>query len=177
MMTMEDKIIKDLIAGNKIYSEKNKSTIKKYKKKQSPKVAILTCSDSRVIPEYIFNKSIGELFIIRVAGNIAFENSVLKSIEYAVDHLKVNHVIILGHTNCGAVKASEETKENDNFLLNEIKKSFNLDKNHFKANILRQIEMIPKRSEIIKEKIQNNNLKLIGALYKIETGNVEFMID
>lgn len=177
MMTMEDKIIKDLIAGNKIYSEKNKSTIKKYKKKQSPKVAILTCSDSRVIPEYIFNKSIGELFIIRVVGNVAIENSVLKSIEYAVDQLKVNHVIILGHTDCGAVKASEETKENDNFLLNEIKKSFKLDKNHFKANILRQIEMMPKRSEIIKEKIDKNNLKLIGALYKIETGNVEFIID
>ena len=176
MKTIEDKIIKELRNGNENYSKINKDILKKFIKKQSPKIAVLACSDSRVIPEYIFNKSIGEFFVIRVAGNVAVDPTVIKSIEYAVDHLKISHLIILGHTNCGAIKASEETNDKNDILFNEIKDSFNLDnKNHFKANIRRQLELIPKRSEIIHQNIENNNLKIIGALYHIENGHVEFI--
>jgi carbonic anhydrase len=177
-MKIEDKIIKELKTGNKNYSKINTNILKKFIKKQSPKIAVLTCSDSRVIPEYIFNKSIGQLFVIRVAGNIAIDPTVIQSIEYAVDHLKISHFIILGHTNCGAIKASEESNDDNVVLFNEIKESFHLDNNnHFKANILRQLEMIPKRSDTINKNIKNKNLKLIGALYHIEDGLVEFITD
>jgi len=175
MKKNKDNLIKELETGNKEYSKKKRSIFKKFIKSQCPEIAVLTCSDSRVIPEYIFNKSIGDLFVIRVAGNIALDHTVIKSIEYAVDHLKVGYLIILGHTNCGAVKASEETEDKNEILLNEIKESFNLDPdNHFRANILRQLDMLPKRSEIIKNQINNNKLTLIGALYNIKNGVVDF---
>ena len=175
MSVTDDEVLKNLVESNKVYSTKNKDIIKKHIQKQSPKIAVLTCSDSRVIPEKIFNKSIGEIFVIRVAGNIALDHSVIKSIEYAVDHLKVSHMIILGHTNCGAIKASETTHDENDALLNEIKKSFNISKNHFESNIIRQFQLLPERSKIVKNYIINHNLKLIGALYNIEDGIVEFL--
>ena len=175
MSVTDDEVLKNLVESNKVYSTKNKDIIKKHIQKQSPKIAVLTCSDSRVIPEKIFNKSIGEIFVIRVAGNIALDYSVIKSIEYAVDHLKVSHMIILGHTNCGAIKASETTHDENDALLNEIKKSFNICNNHFKSNIIRQFQLLPERSKIVKNHIINHNLKLIGALYNIEDGIVEFL--
>ena len=178
MKKIKDNLIEELESGNKEYSKKNKNIFKKFLKGQSPKIAILTCSDSRVIPEYIFNKSIGELFVIRVAGNIALDSTVIKSIEYGVDHLKVSHLIILGHINCGAVKASEETNDEKDVLFNEIKESFILEPdNHFRANILRQLNMLPKRSITINNKIKNKKLTLIGALYNLKDGQVDFFID
>ena len=178
MKKSKDNLLEELELGNKEYSKKNKNIFKKFINGQSPDIAVLTCSDSRVIPEYIFNKSIGDLFVIRVAGNIALDHSIIKSIEYAVDHLKVSYLIVLGHTNCGAVKASEESEDKNEALLNEIKESFFLDPdNHFRANILRQLDMIPKRSEIIKNKISNKKLIMIGAIYNIQNGIVDFFID
>jgi carbonic anhydrase len=173
---MSDNIIKELINKNKEYSIKNKKIFQRFLNNQSPSIAILTCSDSRVIPEYIFNKSIGELFVIRIAGNIAIDSTIIKSIEYAVDHLKVSHLIILGHTNCGAVKAAEESNNDNNILLKEIRDSFILNPdNHIKANIMRQLIMLPKRSEVINNQINNNILELIGAVYNLKDGLVDFI--
>jgi carbonic anhydrase len=169
-------IITDLKNGNKQYSKKNKHIFKKFIKGQSTKICVLTCSDSRVIPEYIFNKSIGELFVIRVAGNVAIDHSVIKSMEYAIDHLKIKYLIILGHNRCGAVIASEESEDKNEKLFEEIKKSFIIDpNNHSKANIIRQIEMLPNRSKIIKNKKDNNELTLLGVYYNIEDGSIEFL--
>ncbi len=176
MKENKEDILKELENGNKKYIIKNKNIFKKFIKRQKPKIAVLTCSDSRVIPEYIFNKKIGDLFVIRVAGNVTVDPSVIKSIEYAINHLGVDNLIILGHTNCGAVKASEETKDKKDILLNEIKASFILDeKDHIKANIIRQLNMLPKRSEIIKKQINENKLNLIGAIYYLENGHVAFL--
>ena len=74
-------------------------------KGQHPDTLVITCSDSRVVPEYIFNASLGELFIIRTAGNVINEGE-LATIEYAIEHLKVKSIIVLGHTHCGAIHAS-----------------------------------------------------------------------
>jgi carbonic anhydrase len=173
---MKNKLIEELKIGNKEYSKKNKDIFINFINNQSPSIAVLTCSDSRVIPEYIFNKSIGEIFVIRIAGNIAIDPTVITSIEYAVDHLQISYLIILGHTNCGAVKASEESNDKKNILLKEIKDSFILDpNNHVRANVLRQLDMLPKRSEIIKDKINNKKLTLIGALYDLREGHVDFI--
>ena len=73
-------------------------------KGQHPDTLVITCSDSRVVPEYIFNAKLGELFVIRTAGNVINEGE-LATVEYAIEHLKVKHIIVLGHTHCGAVHA------------------------------------------------------------------------
>ena len=74
-------------------------------KGQHPDTLIITCSDSRVVPEYIFNASLGELFVIRTAGNVINEGE-LATVEYAIEHLKVKRIIVLGHTHCGAIHAA-----------------------------------------------------------------------
>lgn len=168
-------LIEDLKSSNEKYVIENQKNLKKYIDGQKPKIAILTCSDSRVIPEAIFNKSIGDLFVVRVAGNVAMDNSVLSSLEYAVDHLKVDLIIILGHTNCGAVCATESTNDTSNLLLNEIRQSFSLDENHFLSNILYQLANLPKRSKIISNAIDKKTLNLVGAIYHLEDGKVEFL--
>ncbi|MBO4667290.1 MAG: carbonic anhydrase [Bacilli bacterium] len=72
---------------------------------QHPKAIVVCCSDSRVIPEYIFNKTFGELFVVRTAGNVLNVGE-LATIEYGVCHLKIKDIIIMGHTGCGAIHAT-----------------------------------------------------------------------
>lgn len=169
-----DTVLGELKKKNKEFSQKRKAELVKHVTGQNPKIAVLTCADSRVIPEFIFQADIGELFVVRVAGNIVVDETVIASLEYAVDHLHVSHLIILAHTHCGAVKAAEETKKTDNLLLSEIQESFPLDKNHVLANLDRQLKLLPQRSETIKKAIVNDSLTLIGSLYHLETGIVEF---
>jgi carbonic anhydrase len=175
-MYKKDNMILNLIDKNKKYQKNFKNDFKNHIKGQSPKIAILTCADSRVIPEQIFQASIGEIFVVRVAGNIAVDKTIIESLEYAVDHLKVTHLIILAHTFCGAVKAAEESKNNDSVLLNEIKKSFSdKEKNNILSNLNRQLSFLPKRSKIINKAIEDESLKLVGCIYYIEDGHVEFL--
>lgn len=101
-----------LKAGNQIYLNAKKGSgdvsparrLSTSEEGQKPYAVIVSCSDSRVIPEYIFSAGIGELFVVRVAGNV-IEGYQLGSIEYAVEHLGCRLVIVLGHTRCGAVSA------------------------------------------------------------------------
>jgi carbonic anhydrase len=175
-MNKTEVIIKELHNANIKYASEKASIFPKHISKQNPKIAVLTCADSRVIPEYIFRKDIGEIFTVRIAGNITSDPSILTSIEYAVEHLKIDLLIIMGHTNCGAVKAAEQITDTANELFNEIKNSFNLNpNNHIKANIQRQIEMLPKRSEIVHKALIQKKLKLIGVIYQLEDGKVDFI--
>jgi carbonic anhydrase len=128
-----------------------------------------------VIPEFIFDKSIGDIFVVRVAGNVAMDASVLSSIEYAVEHLKVDLLLILGHTNCGAVISAEKSTDTSNELLNEIRKCFPLHDNHFLSNIMYQLDLLPKRSKIISNAIEEGTFSIIGALYNLKNGSVEFI--
>ena len=170
-----NQLIQDLKVSNKRYISENKDNLAKFVDSQNPKIAVLTCADSRIIPEFIFDKSIGELFVVRVAGNIARDVSVLSSLEYAVEHLKVDILIILGHTNCGAVIAAEKSTDNSNELLNEIKKSFQINDNHFLSNIMYQLDMLPKRSKIISNAAEEGTLCITGAFYNLKNGSVEFL--
>src|SRR6059036_1627413 len=77
-------------------------------KSQHPFAVVLGCSDSRVPPEIVFDQGLGDLFVLRVAGNVINDES-LGSIEYAVDHLAVRLIVVLGHQRCGAVKAEKDT--------------------------------------------------------------------
>ena len=101
-MDIEERLLK----GNKIYVKNaNKELLDTLSKGQNPYALIVTCSDSRVVPEHIFSTSLGELFVIRTAGNVINEGE-LASIEYGIEHLNIQYVLILGHTHCGAVHAA-----------------------------------------------------------------------
>ncbi len=171
-----EEIILELHISNERYAAENACILSKYCSGQHPHIAVLSCSDSRVIPEFIFKKEIGELFVIRVAGNVAMDSSVIASLEYAIEHLNVRFVMILGHSQCGAVHIAEATIETDNPLLLEIKQSFSMfPTDHIRANIYRQLHMLPKRSHIIKDAIQEKKLTFVGAIYSLDSGTVEFL--
>ncbi len=115
-----DSVTTDLSNGNQVFSATFSTVVDTIKKStgvdltgaQAPKTIILTCSDSRVPPELVFNKTLGDLFVIRVAGNV-LDKDQLASIEYAVEHKWANKIILLGHTKCGAVKeATQVWKDN-----------------------------------------------------------------
>ena len=100
----------DLEKGNKQFLDKLESdkSLKERRdelvKGQHPDTLIITCSDSRVVPEFIFNCSLGDIFVIRTAGNVINEGE-LATVEYAIEHLKVKRIVVLGHTHCGAIHA------------------------------------------------------------------------
>lgn len=139
---------------------------------QHPYAIVVTCSDSRVIPESIFSAGIGELFTIRVAGNV-IHNFELGSVEYAADHLGCKLVVILGHTNCGAVGAAIGGGA-DGFIksiTDEIKAAIGGETDGYKASCLNVKNSIRR----VTDSIDIPGLKVIGAIYDIEKGSVEFM--
>ena len=145
---------------------------------QKPYAVIVTCSDSRVIPESIFSASIGELFVIRVAGNVMDDHQ-LGSIEYAVEHLGIRLVAVLGHDHCGAVDAAinHDPEGYIKFITDEIKLAIGDEQDDYKAcclNVKRSVAVIESRFEIHRE--QPHGLKVIGALYRLADGRVEFDI-
>ena len=140
-------------------------------KGQFPYAVVLTCSDSRVIPEDIFSVGIGELFVIRVAGFVA-DKTQLGSIEYAVEHLGAPLVIVLGHTQCGAVGAALHHEHAEGALktiIDEITAAVGEEKNYDEA-----IKLTVKSScrAIKEDKIP---AEIVGAVYHIDSGEVEFL--
>ena len=138
---------------------------------QSPYAVVVTCSDSRVIPESIFSAGIGELFVIRVAGNV-IDNHQLGSIEYAADHLGSKLVVILGHSHCGAVGAalSGEPSGYVKYITDEIRKAIGEEKDELKASCL---NMVRDGLKLGDEK--EDGVKVCGAIYHIDSGKVEFL--
>lgn len=157
---------------------------------QHPLAAVLTCSDSRVPPEIIFDQGIGDLFVIRVAGNVAAVDEV-GSIEYGVDVRAVPLVVVLGHTQCGAVGAVlDDTKLPPNIasLLEPIKPAVDKARKAnpeaaadvllnaaIKDNIWQSIEDMLRQSPIIREKLRDGQARVVGALYEIDTGQVQWL--
>ena len=145
-------------------------------KGQKPFAAIVTCSDSRVAPEIYFDQKLGDIFVIRNAGNIA-DTTVLGSIEYATKYLKVPLVVVVGHSRCGAVTGAlisgSEYHENLNTIINTIspivKNCGSLDE-AIHANIHHVVETIQENT-IIKEL----GTTVVGAYYDIESGEVTFL--
>jgi len=177
-MSQQSQAVMDrLIQGNERFIKAYGQELEKHLKGQSPGVAVLTCSDSRVPAELIFDAGIGEVFAIEVAGNVAFDSSVLGSIDYAVEHLKVPLLLILGHTNCGAVNASEQGPGDDSAIgqiVNEIRVCFGTGDN-VRANILRQMELLKERSQAVAEAVKNGQTELRGAIYHLESGTIEWL--
>lgn len=157
---------------------------------QFPFATILSCIDSRTSAELIFDQGLGDVFSIRIAGNILNED-ILGSMEYATKIVGTRVLVILGHTNCGAITGACNHIEMGNLttLLNKIKPAIvnetttkenrdgsnaNFVKNVTEINIHLTIERVRKESPIIAELEQKELIKIVGALYDVETGKVQF---
>lgn len=145
---------------------------------QQPYAVIVTCSDSRVLPESIFSAGIGDLFVIRVAGNVMDDHQ-LGSIEYAAEHLGIRLIVVLGHDHCGAVDAAinHDPEGYIKFITDEIKIAIGDEQDDYKAcclNVKRSVDVIESSFEIHRE--EEHGLKVIGALYRLDDGKVEFNI-
>ena len=139
---------------------------------QHPYAAIVTCSDSRVIPEIIFSAGIGELFVIRSAGNVV-DGCTLGSLEYVVGHMGCKLVVVMGHTSCGAIaEAIKDFHEGHSIeIINDIRAGIGDEDEPVKASCLNIINSV----RLIKEDIgERHDVKVIGALYDIVTGVVDF---
>jgi len=155
--------------------------------KQTPFAAIIGCSDSRVPPEVIFDRGLGELFVVRVAGNVLGPIEI-DSVEYAVEVLKAPLVMVLGHQNCGAIKASIQGKENVPDFLDAIYPLIeealngcetigsNTLVNATNCNVKNGVGIL-KKSPVIAPLLDQKKVKVVGAYFDFDTGKVNLLAD
>lgn len=179
------------LAGEPRKDGQDQGVRSKQKDKQAPHTIVITCADSRVPPELVFDQKLGEIFTIRVAGE-ALDHSVIASAEYAVEHLGAKNVFIMGHTACGAVKAAMTTKEGASAgsehldaLVSDIRPRLKGGRglaSEPSANV--EVESatnaegvasdLLKRSKIMKDAVAGGNVEVHWGLYHIDTGVVDF---
>jgi carbonic anhydrase len=156
---------------------------------QQPHAIVLSCSDSRVPPELVFDQALGEIFVIRVAGE-ALDSSVIASVEYAVEHLGSKLIVVMGHTQCGAVKAAVAAKAGVSSGSPDLDKLIASIQPHLKTTMRSpasenfEVEGalnadgvardLVRRSAIIREKVEKSGLIVKPAVYNLESGKVEF---
>jgi carbonic anhydrase len=152
---------------------------------QHPFAVILGCSDSRVPPELLFDEGLGDLFVIRVAGNVV-DDDILASVEYAVEHLRTKLIVVLGHEKCGAVSAAvsgETTVGHLETLLSAIKPSVvataNRPGDHVHncvvENARRVAQQIRNSEPVLREAVEREGLKVVAADYELDTGKVRLL--
>ncbi|WP_454846847.1 carbonic anhydrase [Pseudomonas farris] len=157
---------------------------------QNPFAAVLGCADSRIAPEYAFDTSRGDLFVVRVAGNFV-TNDGLASLEYAVAVLGTPLILVLGHESCGAVSAGVKAlKENAKFpgqiqsLADAIKPSVekilkepgNLLENAIAQNVKDTVSRLKHESPILSDALEKGTLNIVGGVYKLSSGKVEIIV-
>lgn len=161
---------------------------------QRPFAIILGCSDARVPAEIVFNQGLGDLFVIRVAGNIVAPSQI-GSIEFAAEMFGTRLVVVLGHTQCGAIKAtldqlsqpSDQQSPNLRSIVDRVRPSVDalmqtelrnnktaLAAAAVRANVDKSVDQLRHSSPVLENLIQNDGLKVVGAEYSVETGGVEF---
>lgn len=175
---------RNFVSGKNTAVHRTVDDLKSLQNGQSPIACVVTCSDSRVIPELVFDKGFGDIFVVRCAGAVIGEN-VLESVEYAVDHLKVPLVMVLSHDDCGVMKAAKALypKEPDHLELlirsvyeiidsetecyNELARNYTLTK---KRKLL-------KRSKILRQAHHEGKFEIVRAYLKFDTGEVVIVED
>lgn len=151
---------------------------------QAPWAIILSCADSRVVPEVAFDAGLGEIFVIRVAGNVANPESTA-SIEYAVAHLGTELIVVLGHQSCGAVTAAIAGGDNGpnlNQLLDQIQPAVKAsDSDEVNAVVRKNAEMTAERlladSAILRDAASSGKLSILPAFYSLDDGSVSYLAD
>lgn len=162
---------------------------------QNPFAIILGCSDSRVPAEMVFDQGLGDLFVIRVAGNIVAPSQV-GSVEFAAERYDCPVVVVLGHSHCGAVQATIETLQNPDKLpsqnlmsiVNRVRPSVEilfhtelkndiekLSKHAVRANVFASVNQLRHGSAVLEKLIEQGKLVVVGAEYSLETGEVTFL--
>lgn len=156
---------------------------------QWPFAAVLGCADSRVPPEIVFDHGLGDIFTVRVAGNIV-EDAGSGSMEYAVEHLGVSLIVVLGHERCGAIKATIEAMETQGEvpghiveLVKKLKPAVDASKsqpgdkvdNAVRENAKRMTAELTNMEPILKEKVKEGKLKVVAMRYDLDTGVVELL--
>ncbi|UJP66152.1 carbonic anhydrase [Mongoliitalea daihaiensis] len=197
----KENLLEILLEGNQrfaedhpIHPDQTLTRLRDLAKGQHPVAAIVSCSDSRVPPELVFDQGLGDLFVIRNAGNIVGDYEI-GSLEYAIEHLEVPLVIILGHTNCGAIGAfvdhqhdhshhySEyiqkiidfiESEEEEQALPRDIPDFY---EKAIEANILHGVHALKKALPSVDSLVAEKKLRIVGAIYDMETGKVRVLED
>jgi carbonic anhydrase len=187
-----DAVIAELKAGNahhvaKTYDRPNQTAARQQElaSGQSPHCAILTCADSRVPPEIIFDKGLGDIFDIRVAGNVAGDDE-MASVEYAAEHLHVPLVVVMGHTHCGAITAALEGGPLPGKLPNLIaamrpaveqsahEPGDRVD-NAVRDNVVYVVQQLRAAKPVLSELAATGKLRIVGAVYSLDTGKVDWL--
>jgi carbonic anhydrase len=157
-------------------------------KGQHPFASVLACSDSRTPPEIIFDRGLGDIFTVRVAGNVA-DKVVIESLDYSVKHLGVRLVMVLGHRRCGAVIAAVEGHEGSadqdvGPMLSELRPAVAASKGMAGdpvANAVREnVALVMKNlatSEELSAMVKSGELKIVGGIYDLDTGTIEMLKD
>lgn len=172
------------VAGQAVHSNQTVDRRTEVAAGQHPFAIIVGCSDSRVPPEIVFDQGLGDLFVVRVAGNIVDDHA-LGSIEYAAEHLHVPLVVVLGHDKCGAVDAAVSGGEVPGHIasiVDAIKPAVeeakseqgNLLDNAIDANIRRVVYEIRHSEPILGHEVEAGKLTVVGARYKLDSGQVVF---
>ena len=188
IMISANEAINRLKEGNKRYLTEQTGSgdispavrLRTFQNGQQPYAIVIACSDSRVIPESIFCAGIGELFTIRLAGNVIDDHQ-LGSIEYAVEHLGTNLVVVLGHTGCGAVDAAIHHDPSGfiKYITDEIRLAIGEETDPYRASCLNVEHSVKQISHAldIDHLRHGKDPAVIGAMYHIDDGHVEFFHD
>jgi len=176
------------VSGHPVHPDETLDRIRELKKGQNPFVVVISCSDSRLPPELIFDQGLGDVFSIRTAGNVIGDYE-LGSIEYAIEHLHCKLIVVLGHENCGAIQAyatSGNEKHDDHiqtlvdYIAAEEEEKIvpdslrsNID-TLVKANIVHAVNLLRSSTPVLKPLVDKNEVKIIGAYYDLDSGNVLF---
>jgi carbonic anhydrase len=176
-------------SGKQSHPDETLERLRELKKGQHPFAIVVSCSDSRVPAELVFDQGLGDIFSIRTAGNVMGDYE-LGSIEYAVEHLDCKLIVVMGHKDCGAIKAFINSKGHYDHLdhikniinyierENEEKNLSSTDKlsvdNAIEANIAHGVTFLRTAEPILKERFDQKKVEIIGALYNIESGKVTF---
>jgi len=181
------------------HQHQNLETVKDLTKGQDPFAVVISCSDSRVTPEIIFDQGLGDVFSIRTAGNVMADLEE-GSIEYAAEHLGTQLIVVLGHTHCGAVKAFMDVKHGQDkgddsheslghiqSIIDkldseeeecEVFKSAADDDTYnkaIKANVVHGVKQLKECDPFLSHMYKERKIAIVGAIYNIESGEVEFL--
>jgi carbonic anhydrase len=174
-------------SGNSIHPDQSAERRSEVVSAQNPFAAVIGCSDSRVPPEIVFDQGIGELFVVRTAGQV-MDNVALGSAEYAVSHLNVPLIVVLGHDSCGAVKAVLEGGEAPGHIgslveaikpvVDEARRENAADQvlnASINGNIRNIVGGLRKSTPILSQKIKEGRLSIVGARYHLDSGRVDLV--
>jgi carbonic anhydrase len=176
------------VAGKSIRPRQDASRVKEVAEGQKPFAIIVGCSDSRVPNEIVFDQGLGDLFIVRTAGQVSAAAS-FGSIEFAEEVLGAKLIVVLGHSKCGAVAAAVDVPEVPGHivtLINAIKPAAakakamggaNVLDNAIKENVRMQVQQLRELEPVLAKRIREGTIKIVGGVYSLDTGSVEWLKD